>query len=351
MKKRVVSLKQRNMYQLIVFSLCGLLLDYSSLAKADTVMMTNHDTLRGDIVGINQDKLTLKTTYAGDVSIDMRYVKALETSEFLWVRLQGQATYKRIRFTSDKGKIWMNDQKGHKIPLADNRSLARITSTQPDTNWVYTGSADANFNSDDSSGDKQSYGTSGKLTIKNPLNTHNISWNTYYERNNDVVSSRKWNLQYDYQRYLNASIYLQGNASWAYSLDQVPQTLVQAGPGIGYQFWDNPQGSLQSDIGVNHLWEVYRTGDRQTEWALRWDLKYNQNFMKEFNFYQNINLLQPLNNGLILTTESGIKYQLTDNFFLKVEYDYNYTTQEDPSATVGSNRISHIFYFGLGVNW
>lgn len=302
-------------------------------------------------MGINDNKLTLHTQYAGDIIINMRYLKALETSKFLWVRLQGQSTFKLIRFSSKDGKVWMDDRQGHQESLKDNRSLARITSTKPSTGWVTSGNALLTFNSDDSSDNKQSYGTKGNITVKDTVNTHTFDWNTYYENNDDKVTSRKWNLQYNYKRYLDTSIYLQSNANWTYALDQTPQSFASAGPGIGYQFWDNPDGSLQSDIGVNRLWEAYKTGRKQNEWALRWDLKYTKTFMQLFNCYQNINILQPLDNGYILNATTGCKVQLTDNFFVNAEYYYNYTTQRDPSVTVGSQRLSHILNFGFGVNW
>ena len=321
------------------------------MAQADSVVMLNHDKIQGKVLGINNNNLTLHTQYAGDITIDIHYLAALKTNHFLWVRLKGQSAFKLIRFTTKDGKVWMNDKQGQQAPLTDSRSLARITTKKPKTGWVNSGNALLTFDYDDSSGDKESYGTKGQFTIKNPVNTHTFNWNTYYEQNSSKTTSRKWNLQYNYQRYLNASIYLQGNLSWAYALDQTPQSLISAGPSVGYQFWDNPDGSLQSSLGVNHLWEVYKTGKKQNEWALRWDLKYSKTFTNLVSCYEHIKALQPLRNGIILATNTGCKIQITDNFFVNAEYDYNYTTQEDPKVTVGSQRLSHIFHFGFGVNW
>ncbi len=318
---------------------------------ADTVALTNHDILRGKVKIINNGELVLHTDYAGDITINMRYLSGLETDKFLWVRLKGQSSFKLIRFSANKGKVWMKDKEGEKIQLNDNRELAKISSSKPLTSWLLTGNAGLTFNLDDSSDNKESYGSTGLVTIKNTVNTNNFSWDTYYERNDQKVTSRRWSIQYNYQRYLNELVYIEGNSGWKYIIDQTPQSLFTVGPGIGYQFWDTPKSSLQSGLGIKHLWEHYANGETQTEWAASWNLKYTKTFFNLFNCYQNISLLQPFSNGLILNTETGCKIQLTDNLFFNTNYDYNYTSQKDPSVTVGSRRLSHILNFGVGVNW
>ena len=92
---------------------------YSQLLRADSVILENNDKISGKLTSIDKQILTVETTYAGTLSIDMRHMKALETNDYLWVRLQGQSTFKLIKFSSAEGKIWMNDAQGAKIPLVD----------------------------------------------------------------------------------------------------------------------------------------------------------------------------------------------------------------------------------------
>ena len=144
---------------------------------------------------------------------------------------------------------------------------------------------------------------------------------------------------------------MQGNGSWNYALSQTPQQLSTAGGGLGYNFWDDVNGKLQSDVGLNHLWEKYSDGNNESEWALRWNLLYAKTLYGRFNLYEEINWLQPLKSGMILNTKTGLKIQVMDNFYVNSEYNFNYTTQENSTTTVGSKRLSHLINFGMGINW
>ena len=70
-----------------------LVLFWAAPLTADVVLLLNGDRLSGDVQELKDEKLALKTHYAGTVNIDWSEVKSLEAEGFFQVQAESGVRY------------------------------------------------------------------------------------------------------------------------------------------------------------------------------------------------------------------------------------------------------------------
>ena len=316
--------------------------------SADTLWLTNNDIIRGEVKEMTDGKLHFTTPWGGTVQVDLRYVRALETEQLLWVRMKGQNTFRLMKFDQKGGKTWMLDNQGNETELDDKQKLARLLNDDPgEEQWLLSGHFNVGF--DTERGDEDEFRTSGQVNIQDRVNRNIINWKTYYSREDGHTNDREFKISYDYNRFMDEHWYLLGNSLWQYDNSESPRETVAGGGGMGYQFWDRPDGALKMDIALNSLWENYPNDSNEQHMALRWGVNYSQKIWDNLSFHHDWVLFRRLGGKKqwLLDTTTGLRLSITDNLWFNLQLDFDY----DNKPAEDSYRSDHSFSFGLGYGW
>ncbi len=323
---------------------------FSGPLTGDTLWLRDGDTLHGQINGIEKGKIKLKTSWAGEIEVDLRYVKLMETQQMMWVRMKGQDTFRLVRFTQKDNKTWLEDETGNAIELGNQQGLATLVPEKPanEEQWLYSG--DIGLYLTLKRGDKieDEFKGSGTFNIRDRVNRNIITWEGEYSRNRDITTDKELKINYDYNRFWNEHYYILGNGLWQYDESESPYSRISTGTGVGYQFWDTPDSSLKSDVGLSYLWENYKTEENNRTWAMRWGLNGSYSFTGNLSGHIDSVVYYRFGHKRSLWDMSAtLRYQLTDNLWFNTLYELDY----DSVPAEGSKKSNSSLKFGLGYGW
>lgn len=316
--------------------------------SADTLWLTNNDIIRGQVKGMTDGKLHVATLWGGMVDVDLRYISALETEQLLWVRMKGQNTFRLIRFDQEGGKTWMLDNQGNATELDDKQKLAHLLNHDPgEEQWLFSGYFNIGF--DTERGDEDKFRTNGQINVQDRVNRNIINWRAFYSREDGQTRDREFKISYDYNRFVDAHWYLLGNSLWQYDNSESPKETIGGGGGVGYQFWDRPDGALKMDIALNDMRENYPDGSNEQYLAWRWGGNYSRKLWNNLGFHQDWVLLRRLGGKKqwLLDSTTGLRLSITDDLWFNLQLDFDY----DNKPAANSCRSDHSFSFGLGYAW
>ena len=123
-----------------------------------------------------------------------------------------------------------------------------------------------------------------------------------------------------------------------------------AGVGLGHTLWDEPRGTLKTDVGVSQVFEkkagVART-IRSDDPALRWSLTFKRWLKPDLlEIYHHNEVLQILaaERGTVWDSETGLRFHLDDRWHAGVRLDLQHETE--PAA--GRARTDASYAIDLG---
>ena len=315
----------------------------------DTAWLSNSDVIRGKIQSLKDNKLKMKTEWGGRVAIDLRYVRALETQQLLWVRLKGENAFRLLKFQQHNNRTWLTDDEGNEYAMESSIELGSVQKNNPDKQkMLYSG--DFSIHSQTERGDEQELYLGGSFNLRDLVNRHTIKWQSRQSRDDGTMDERENYIHYDYNRFWSHHWYTLGNSQWEYDNEKKPEEFISLGAGLGYQFWDTPNGLLEMDISLSHLWENYHTGQKDNHrFAATWTASYNKRLWKNVFLTHTSDLSRRFRgqNEWLYDFDLSIKLQLTDNMWFNVLHEFEYNSRPLADAY----RSDYALSFGLGYSW
>ena len=322
---------------------------FSHLAFADTAWLTNSDVLKGQITSLKDGILQIKTNWGGDIKVKLKYVRALETEQLLWVRMKGQNAFKLLKFQHTDNQTFAVDNEGNEYAIDSSVELATLQEKQPDENkWVHSGTVSLLFNAD--SDDEDEFDISGTLKFRDLVNHHNIKWKLRKTWNSGEIDEDEHYIHYDYNRFINGQWYTTANSQYNYDVDESPQMDYRLGAGLGYQLWDTPVSQLKSDLSVEHVWEDYKNGDDNIDrFAMTSTTSYTRTLWKNIHSDNLLAISRRFggDNEYLYNLTSGLKFDLTANLWFNTQLSYQY----DTVVLASDSNTDYELSFGLGYSW
>ena len=190
-------------------------------AWADTVWMNNGDVLSGDIQKLEAGRLSLKTSYAGTISLNLKYITSLDSDKTFWVSLIGEKQASLRRLEARNPGVTVMDDDGRKRTFSSVWPVAAIHLKKPalaDT-WQVKGNLVAALDSKSGNDDESLMGVEGRVHIDDQWNKNAIHWDIDLE-NDEGVRSSEWRIGYSYSRYLSEHWFVQAAAEQEYDSEE-----------------------------------------------------------------------------------------------------------------------------------
>jgi hypothetical protein len=324
---------------------------YSSHALADTVWLLNGDKVTGTVTLLDNNKLFVKTDYAGTISLDWSKVKTFQTEKSLIV---SQEKYK-------DGEMFANVKPGnigevivHKDGVDRSMPLSSISAVMVpkpmirDFSWK--GNIDVGLSHKDSSTQTDNYDVSVNTNARHGTLRHNLKGDYHYEKDDGIVSTNNYNAGYALDKFVSSQLFIQGSATYKHDWIEEIKVNQSYGVGPGYQFWDDELGAFSLTSLISRQSYTYREDNLERENFYTFGGKW------AYNKYVWAKTVQVFTNGSIsrsfdetssmdLDAELGLRYKLTDWASMNMKVTKDRVISENGSID------DTLYTMGVGVGW
>jgi len=293
-------------------------------AEADQLTMNNGDRLTGTVVKAEKGLLTLKTEYSDELQIRLDHIRTIQTDQPVTVRLdQGEILSGAL--TSENGQV--------RVAAGAGRGAADITwsrvesiNVEPPPPWSWSGDLFAGGNQQSGNTDRTSLSLGMEATRKSVVDRYNLSFLYNYAEENGSLTARDayGSIKYDYFFTAKVYSYLAGEMLKDRFKDLNLRTV--AGPGAGYQVWDDEVKFLSLDAGLSYFSED-RIEAEDDQWLSgRIGVKFHYQLLKRLKFSDTLALFPNLESGGDLTSrnEAVLITTLTGPWSLRISNIWEY---------------------------
>jgi putative salt-induced outer membrane protein YdiY len=152
---------------------------------------------------------------------------------------------------------------------------------------------------------------------------------------------------YRYRRFFGERWYGLGNVGYQQDKFKGIDSRWTLGVGGGYQFWDNSQGALSTDLALNYVIEEL-DGIEDENPAIRWGAEWNRFvWAKKAELFYNQSVLFIFGDAenTVYNGSTGVRFNLTDMLTANLRVDVAHET--DPPE--GRKKTDLVYVIGIGL--
>lgn len=314
---------------LLVLSVLGCCLD---AALADTVIMLNGDRLTGEVVRQDEGRLTLKTAYAGNLTIDWERVREVQLDEVQEILLDDETVLAVTAVSRSNGRLTLQQEPPSQAMTVDE---ARVKAIEPEP-WKLgkghklSGRASFALKRERGNTDKNEFDFDFELDYRRRWHRFESWGQLEYDTRRGSKTTDKWSLDNNYRRLFDSPWY--GSAWLFFKHDRFQDLRLRnlIGPALGYTVEESAGRNLRGEVGVFSVHDNYYQATDESYWGPGWYLDYNQLVWND--------RLQPYHKqyGVIATSGSdrwlwrswtGIRVPLAAGFVGSLEYEIEYDSE------------------------
>lgn len=329
---------------------------FATPSHADTVWLLNGDRLTGTVKSVDGGHLVIETAYGGNMRIDFKQVKTLETDASLVVRDAATAQdYQARLVAAGPGVVTVeNTQQPEDIggPVTKQiqlTTLERAVRPRPFLNAAtFDGRIDLAATQKYASTDTKDYTLDTYARLRHGMWRHRVAADYTRSREEDSDNTYNYGAGYSLDYFISNKAFWQAHLS--YRRDQVEDLTRQVtyGTGPGYQFWDDELGAFSVSVLLNRVNYGYKDGFSESDFgaSLRWD--YVRYFMgKEVELFTRGEVMRSFGGetDYAIDGEVGTRYNVNSTLSLYLKYARNQVS----GSRSGVNQS--IFSTGLGIKW
>jgi len=265
---------QRLTFILAIFS--WILLGPVRGGLADEIILENGDKLTGTVEKVEGGILTFKTEYSKPIEIQATQIKKIMTDHPVVLYLVTGEVVKGKITTDEEGKVSIEPAPGETAAPVDLLKVASLN-TPPKIPSKWKGNISAGGSLQSGNTDRKGASVAAEAIRKTVQDRFTFRFLFNYSEENDEINTRNTYglLKYDYfftqkfYGYLGLDMYNDKFKNW--------RLKYYAGPGVGYQIWDDPVKSLLVEGGVAYAHEDLYEGENQDYLVARLaaDFRYN----------------------------------------------------------------------------
>ena len=336
---------KKNIALLFIIVMIFFLITENSLA--DEVRLKNGDKLTGQIVRMQEDKLILKTSYAGKITIVWQEVAGIQTDDSVKVVLKDETTLEGTTEAVEDGKMKLDTDK---LERPSSFSLADVKAINPEPvkTVKITTRANASLTNERGNTQTDNYYFDGEFVARTKKNRYKIGGELTNEKADGITTSQNWLVYGDYSHFLSEKWYLYADTLSEHDEFKDLNLRSTLGAGAGYQFFETPLLNLSISAGLAMVDENFDVAKDNDYSAGQWRLNYDQYFFDKFVqfFHKNTGFISLEDaNDWFLKTRTGLRFPLYKGLAATLQYNFDWNNQ--PSAAAETEEDTK-FIFLLG---
>ncbi|WP_428940083.1 DUF481 domain-containing protein [Fontivita pretiosa] len=320
----------------------------STGARADQVLFKNGDKLTGKIQTLDGGKLKIKSTVAGEISVDMNDVATFSTDTPVELRTADGRTINQAIAAAEQGQVRSAD--GQALPLESIRKINPPKSAWTGSILVNGAIARGNTNTEelgvkiDASLRRETDSIDDRFTVGAGYNFGRQEDPDTGEKN---TTTDHWFAQGKYDRFFNEKLYGYGLAKVEHDRIAGLDWRLSPGIGVGYQWIESARMNFNTEAGLSYVYEEYDTGDSNDFVSVRLAYHFDKQLRQNVSFFHNVEYLPSVEDiaDFIITADAGMRVSLTDSFFTEFKFEW----QHDSTPAAGA--VDDDLRYLLGVGW
>jgi putative salt-induced outer membrane protein YdiY len=318
-----------------------------SSAFADTVVLSNGDTLNGTIGLINDKEMKFTSPAFGEITIPLDKITKYEITAPARVQPRGQDAVTG-QVSGDATTVTVDEKK------YDFTQLKYVN--PPAQEW--NGALIANFSLARGNTNKFTVGFEAKAALfrDDAINHDRTTFGGAYNYgesgggagdDDKVTDTDNWNAFGQYDRYWTELWY--GYAALKIEHDRIAALdyRVAPGVGVGYQWLDTAKVAFRTEAGVTYIHEEFKPDGSNDSVALRLAYTYTNKLSDTVTLFHNLEYLPAFDDpsDYILNADIGLRAALTDNFFAQGKIAYK------RDSTPAPDSLKDDLLYTIGVGW
>ena len=330
---------------LLLIIISAFLMSRNSLA--DEVRLRNGDKLTGQVVRMQEDKLILKTSYAGEINIVWEEVASVKTDGSVKVVLKDETALEGTTEAVEDGKMKLDTGK-LEAPATFSLADVKAINPEPARPVKITARANVNITNERGNTDSDNYYFDGEFVARTETNRYKIGGELSKEDSDGITTSQNWLGYGNYSHFLNEKWYLYADTLFEHDEFKDLNLRSTLGAGAGYQFFETPLLNLSLSAGLAMVDENFDVADDNDYSAGQWNVNYDQYFFDKFVqlFHVNTGFVSlEDSNDWFLKTRTGLRFPLYKGLTATLQYNFDWDNQ--PSASAETEEDTK-FIFLLG---
>lgn len=317
-------------------------------ACAEEILLANGDRISGTILTMKNAKLTMTTTYAGDIVIDWDKVVSIVSDTPIKVVLSDENVIKGTALTSDRDTIRI---KAGEVLETAPIPLAKVTAINPPDKpkkaVKVSGRANIGVNSSSGNTDTEKAYADAELVARTENNRFTVG-GSYNRTEEDDVETESIITGYSkYDHFFTKKWFGYVNTLFTKDRNQDLNLRSAYGFGAGHQFQETEIANFSVEAGLSYMNEDYESAPDTSYTAGRWSLNFDRYLFDEsFQFFHFHELFVSLENSedIFLRSKTGIRIPLKEK--LTANFQVNFKWDNVPAPDKGRKDTDYIFSFG-----
>lgn len=316
-------------------------------AKADEISFKNGDRISGSIIKMENNRLVIKTPYAGNITVDWSEVINLNIDSEVYILLEDGKSVKADTLKVERGILESNrenHEKASPFQLGDIKEIDR----KPGIKINFR--LNAGLTSTDGNTEKNTKHFDGEFTARTSKNryTAGADINTTEDSGKKTENNSLAYLKFDH--FITDKWFAYGNS--LFEKDKFKDLKLRSvlGFGSGYQFLETALMNLSLEAGINYVNEDYISAHDESFSSGRWSLNVDRNFYDSafqlFHFHEGFISIEDTDD-LFIKSRTGIRVPLLMN--INASLQYNIDWEKSPSP--GRKKADRELMFTLGYHF
>jgi putative salt-induced outer membrane protein YdiY len=233
------------------------------LLLADEIVLDNDTRLTGTVTGLAGNVLTLTSDYAEPIKIKTEHITRISTDNPVELHLVSGEIIKGTLKTGDDGRIVVDQGDGRAATGIDLKRIATIN-PPPAKKWLGSASLSGSLETGNTDKSGLSFGADGIYRGDNDRFSMRFLYNIAQEDGKMNTRNAFGAAQYDY--FFTKKFYVYPANVSLYN-DTFKNLILRtiAGPGVGYQVWEDPDKTLALEAGISYV-NVNLEGQGDRNW-------------------------------------------------------------------------------------
>lgn len=319
---------------------------------ADTVIMKSGDRLSGDVVGLQDDVLTLKTSYAGKIPIKWSEVASLETSGTARFKLRdGTVMQAQAKAATESTVVLRSGEIITTAPIA----LADVAYINPPPEVTgeglsMSGRANLGFSANRGNTDNNQLMYDVEAVARGVDNRITVGAMGEQKDEDGEETARNNHAYLKYDHFYHKRWY--GYANTSFEEDRFKDLNLRAafGVGTGYQFLESELRNLSLEGGITYVNEDFDIGEDDNFAAGRWALRYDQFLFgtttQFFHVHEGLVSVEDPQDFL-WQSQTGLRFPLITDLNATIQYNVDY----DNNPSGDAKKTDSAYIMSVGYEW
>lgn len=315
-------------------------------ARADQVTLANGDVITGEILKLQEGKLTIKAPYNESLEIAWGSIAGVRSDSPVEVVLSDGTRLKGTLRVSEQGVLQVVTQSAGPVAVGE---MGLVTDINPPVvpPVTYTGDVVAGVSYLTGNTDTTSANLSGLFVARSERQRFTLRGRWHYAEANDSVTAREAGGSAKYDFFMTQKLYAYANALFDYNPFQDLDLRSTFGGGLGYQFFEDVRKKLAAELGVSYVDENFRIAPDDSYAAGRWSINFAYWILKDkidfFHYQEGYFSLDDFED-MNLRSEQGLRFRVLEDFFTSLQVNVAYDNVPSP----GFDKTDTAIIFGLG---